>query len=240
MIFDTRREARTKAEAWRDDDELSFDDQPCNRIDSDLARGMSNSEILSLLIRNPQSLAAAQEILAATKSIHELSELTIFEIATADGVSQEDARAIKAAFELGRRLSLPSGQEQIKITCAEDAANILMAEIGHLKRETLVTIQMDTQLNMIGMNTIYRGAINTIGLRLVEVIKPAVIQDAAAVIISHNHPGGSPQPSRADIETTMDMVNLCKTMSIQFMDHVIVSSGGWYSLKENGRLEDRR
>lgn len=234
MIFETRREARVKA--WRDDADLSFDDQPCNRIDDDLARGMSNSEILSLLIHHPQSLAVAQEILAATKSLHNLGQLTVFEIATADGVSKDDARTIKAAFELSRRLHLPSGQDTKIIKTAEDAANLLMAEIGHLKRETLITLQLNTQLELIGLSTIYKGSINTVGLRLVEVIKPAIIQDAAAIIIAHNHPGGSPQPSRADINVTNKMIELCKTMGVQFVDHIIVASSGWYSLKEMGRL----
>lgn len=215
------------------DKEQAAEDLPINRVRHLGPAALSNSELISLLmLGNPNSVYLGQNILRTIGDIQTLSQLSVAEIASIDGVNPGEAMRILAALELGRRLHLPQLHDKIILSSINEAAKYLCAEIGYKKREYLVTMQLSANNQILGISTIYQGSINTITLRLAEILKPAIVQDANSIILCHNHPDGFPQPSPADITTTHKFIGVCETMGIRLDDHIIVAKDKWISMEQ--------
>lgn len=111
--------------------------------------------------------------------------------------------------------------------------------VEHLKdsdREQFLTICLNTKNEVLSIET---TAIGTLTANLVhprEVFKTAVLQNAAGIIIVHNHPSGDTVPSEDDVKITKRLCECSKIMDIQLLDHVIVGNGSFKSLKEMGKM----
>lgn len=111
--------------------------------------------------------------------------------------------------------------------------------VKHLKdsdREQLLTICLDARNNVLSIET---TAIGTLTANLVhprEVFKTAVLQNAAGIIVAHNHPSGETTPSDDDINITKRLFEASKIMDIALLDHVIIGNGSFKSLKEMGKM----
>ena len=90
-----------------------------------------------------------------------------------------------------------------------------------LDREHLVVVMLDTKMNMIGVNTVFVGSLNTVAVSVREVFKPAIVSNANAIVLMHNHPSGDPTPSPDDISTTSLIKEAGKMLDIELLDHII-------------------
>lgn len=122
-----------------------------------------------------------------------------------------------------------------KITKPEDAYEL----VKHLKdsdREQFLTICLDTRNNVLSIETTSIGTLTANLVHPREVFKTAVLQNAAGIIIAHNHPSGDPTPSEDDIKITKNLFEASKIMDIQLLDHLVVGNGIYRSLKEMGKM----
>ena len=88
---------------------------------------------------------------------------------------------------------------------------------------------------MLSIQEIYVGNVNSSMVRLAEVLRPAVRDNAPSVIIVHNHPSGDPTPSPEDVSVTKELLDAGKLMGVELLDHLVIGSGGRYiSLNEKG------
>jgi DNA repair protein RadC len=106
--------------------------------------------------------------------------------------------------------------------------------MGHLDQEELWVILLDTRNRVLGTKAIYKGSLNTSVVRVGEIFRPAIEAPAAAIIVAHNHPSGDPAPSPEDVNVTRQIVKAGKLLDIDVLDHLIISSGRYTSLKERG------
>jgi len=121
-----------------------------------------------------------------------------------------------------------------QVTSPMDAATILSTYLAHADREHVVVMMLDTKSNIIGINTV---SIGTLGSSLVsprEVFKPALLSNAASIIIAHNHPSGDPTPSPQDVIMTKNLVQAGHLLDCEVSDHIIIGHERWVSLKERG------
>ena len=102
----------------------------------------------------------------------------------------------------------------------------------NLTQEHLRVILLNTRNRVIGIPTVYVGSLNTSVVRLAEVFKPAIVNNAAAIIVCHNHPSSDPSPSPEDIRVTKSMVQTGEMLSIPVLDHIILGRNQFVSLKE--------
>jgi DNA repair protein RadC len=107
-------------------------------------------------------------------------------------------------------------------------------EMGHLDQEHLVVITLDTKNRILSKETLYIGNVNTSVIRISEVLRPAIRQNAPAILISHNHPSGDPSPSPEDVHITRQIVEAGRLMGIEVLDHLIIGQQRYVSLKERG------
>ena len=134
-----------------------------------------------------------------------------------------------------REGSVPA--ETRTIANPRDAAAIAQLLIGDADREHVLALLLDTRHRVVGVHTVAVGDLNTCPLHPREVFKCALLCNAAAVILCHNHPSGDLQPSRADVAITRRLAEAGGLVGIAVLDHIIVAGGGYTSLRERGILE---
>jgi len=115
-----------------------------------------------------------------------------------------------------------------------DAFEILHCFIGPLDHEELWVLNLDTRNRVMSMTTLYKGSVNSSQVRIGEVFRQAIIENAPAIIIAHNHPSSDPTPSPDDVAVTRGIVEAGKLLDISVLDHIIVTRDRFVSLKEGG------
>jgi DNA repair protein RadC len=95
---------------------------------------------------------------------------------------------------------------------------------------------LDRKNRLIGLNTVSIGSLTASVVHPREVFKPAILANAAAVIVAHNHPSGDPHPSQEDKLLTRKLVLAGEALSIQVLDHLVLGDGRHYSFKDAGEL----
>jgi DNA repair protein RadC len=154
------------------------------------------------------------------------------ELHTVFGVGPAKAAQLKAAIELGRRLTLETAGECPTINSPADAAGLVMYEMSALPREQLRVMLLNTRNQVLEIKTLYQGSLNSSTVRVGEIFKQAIIKDSAAAIIVHNHPSGDPTPSPDDVALTRAIIEAGKLLDISVLDHLVIGSGRFVSLKE--------
>lgn len=123
-----------------------------------------------------------------------------------------------------------------QITCPGDVANLLLDYLSLLDREHLVVAMLDTKNRVIGFNTVTIGNINSAIISARETFKPALLANATAIILAHNHPSGDLAPSPEDVQVTRTLVEAGQILGIEVLDHLVIGEGRYVSLKERGLL----
>ena len=104
-------------------------------------------------------------------------------------------------------------------------------------QEVLVTLMLNTKNSIVGIQEITRGSLSASIVHPREVYKAAILHNAASIILAHNHPSGSPSPSREDIAVTERILKAGKILDIPLLDHVIIGDPRFVSLKEKGIIK---
>lgn len=123
-----------------------------------------------------------------------------------------------------------------KIQSPDDVFNIAQNVIraSEHAEENLWLITLDTKNNITGIFTVSTGSLNSSIVHPREVFKRAVLQNAASIVICHNHPSGDPTPSQEDINTTKRIYDAGKILGIELLDHIIIGDSRYTSLKGMG------
>ena len=194
----------------------------------------TTQELLAAVIRGSLSIPGASALLDRFRGLQAISLAAQQELTQIHGIGPARAASIKAAIELGRRLNIPA-EDAPTIQSPEDAASILMPKIGHLEKERLMVLILNTRNRLIGDPIeVYNGSLNASMVRVGEVFRPALHANAAAIIIAHNHPSGDITPSPEDIALTKAFVQAGIMLDVDLLDHLIVSSSSFISLKARG------
>jgi DNA repair protein RadC len=109
-------------------------------------------------------------------------------------------------------------------------------QIGGLGYEVFAVLFLDNQHRLIKLETMFRGTLSQTAVYPREVARRALELNAAAVILSHNHPSGSAEPSRADEHLTQQLKSALALIDVRVLDHLIVASGGVLSFAERGLM----
>lgn len=120
-----------------------------------------------------------------------------------------------------------------KVTCPSDAYLILRDFIGPVDRECFVVALLNTHNYINALNVVSIGTLNSSLVHPREVFKPAILANAASIIIAHNHPTGYPSPSMEDRQVTEKLIKAGEIMGIPIQDHIIVCDERYFSFKEN-------
>jgi DNA repair protein RadC len=210
-------------------------EQPDYRVETK-ADACTVSELLSVIIGGKKSTILANNLLEQFGTIQKIDLAHVNELCSVKGISRITALRLKASLEIGRKLFQPV-ERRPKITNPREAADILMPLLAHRTQEYLMVLLLDTKNQEIGVVEVYHGSLNSTQVRIGEIFKPAIQQNADSIIVFHNHPSGDPSPSPEDISITKAMIDAGKLIDISVVDHIIIGSpNNFKSLKEAGLI----
>lgn len=210
-----------------------------------LHHGLSNltdAELLAIILVNgyagKTSVELARGLLARYGSLRRLMNISYTEAAQIEGIGPAKYAQMKAAFEMGIRLSREKLLPGKKIHKAQDVVDYYYAEMRDKKKELFHIVLLDIRYQIIRDILISMGSLTETTVHPREVLKEVVKESAAAVIFLHNHPSGDPQPSQQDIELTNRLCQSCQMMGVKVLDHIIIGEERFYSFAQMGQINE--
>ena len=203
------------------------------------ASALSTTELLAIQLRKgtPErsALALAELLLNEFGGLKAVAAASVEELSHVKGIGPVTAIEIAAALEMGRRVSVASNQARLCIHSPNDVANLLMPELRDLRKEVLKSLMLDSKNRVLKVMTVSVGILDSSIVHPREVYKPAILCNAASILVAHNHPSGHPEPSPEDRRVTERLYQAGEILGIDLLDHVIVGEEGRFvSLKERG------
>jgi DNA repair protein RadC len=200
-------------------------------------RALTNTELLAVVLGNGvegENVLRVAEDLMRRHGAEALPGLSLEGWRTTRGVGVVKACQMSAAFELARRI-LVRPEAEFRVSSPREAYE-LVRDLKRARKEHLVALYLDAQNHLIQRETISIGALNTTRTHPREILQPAILHSALAFVLVHNHPSGSLEPSRDDLDFTRSIARAGELIGVGLTDHLIVSPRGFVSLKERGVL----
>jgi DNA repair protein RadC len=218
--------------------ELPNEERPRERLERYGAAVLTNPELLAIILRvgvqGENVIELSSRLLRKYGGLGGLLGAELDVLRAERGLGAAKAITLKAALEVGRRLTLLDSTERPQILGPGDVATLLALDLGFQSQEQLRVLCLDQKSHVVAQHTIYQGTVNASVVRAAEVFRPAVSRNCPAVIVVHNHPSGDPIPSPEDIRTTEHLRRAGEALDIELLDHVILSQQRYVSLKERG------
>lgn len=217
-------------------------DQPRERLVQYGEKALSDYELLAILLRTGTQkmpvLTLATELLHHFGGLFSLKNATLEELQAVHGIGQTKAIALKATIELGMRLAQAGQLKHGCVTSSQQAGALLQKDLSGATQEEVVVLLLNTRNEIVRKKRVFQGSLNASVAHPREILKEALRVSAARFIIAHNHPSGNPSPSQADIEFTKRLAACGELMGITLLDHIIVGSEGYLSLREAGYFQE--
>lgn len=205
--------------------------------------GFSDTEILELLLSfgTPRSdcKEPARTLLAKYGSFAKVLEAPLTSLQEVKGVGPKNSFALHFVHGVAGHYLKERLHGKRFLHSSGEVAEYLIHSMRGLKKEVLTVIFLDASHAIIDSEVVAEGTLNVNTVYPREIIKRAIEFNAAALIIAHNHPSGSLQPSAQDIKLTKTLGLLCRYMQLQLLDHLIIGDGS-YSFADNGLMETVR
>ena len=219
---------------------LPLDARPREKM---LARGpgaLSDVELLAILLRTgikgKNVFQLAQELLSTLGGLSGLLHTSTTELKLIKGLGPAKRAEVAAVLELSRR-GLAEQLKQRQAFHAPDAVKqYVQLHLAHKTHEVFAVLFLDSQNRLQAMEELFRGTLSQTSVYPREVVLRALHHQAAAVVLSHNHPSGSVQPSRADETLTQTLKAALALVDVRVLDHVIVGQGQALSMAELGLI----
>ncbi len=220
--------------------DLALDDRPREKFMAKGVESLSTSELLAILIgsgsREENAVSLMQRILNDCEgSLTTLGKRTITELCQYHGVGEAKAVSILAACEIGARRSAERDRKA-QISSAEDIYTYYKHQLQDLSHEESHVLLLNQRLQVIASKLISKGGLTGTVVDVRIILKEALLANAPNIALVHNHPSGNRKASREDDTLTANVNRAAKTMNIHLIDHVIVTSEGYYSYQEAGKL----
>lgn len=152
------------------------------------------------------------------------------------GMGETSAAALKVVALAARRMARTEVQDQPVLGNWQALLDYLTIDMAHLNHERVRVLYLDTRNRLIRDHLISEGSIDEAAIHPREVVKQALDSGASALILVHNHPSGSPEPSRADVQITHRIAEAGRLLGITLHDHVIIGKQGHASLRAKGLI----
>ena len=218
--------------------ELPSEERPREKLIQYGADTLSNTELLAILIRSGtregSAIMLANRILALEEEegISYLTNCLPEELSGIPGMGMAKACQIIAAIELGKRVATKPRRKRINIKSPDEVASLFIEEMRYLKKEYFKVLLLNTKNEIIMIESISVGSLNSSVVHPREVFCTAIKKSACSVIAVHNHPSGNPMPSQTDIDVTRRLAEAGELLGIKVLDHLIIGDGIYVSLKE--------
>jgi DNA repair protein RadC len=225
---------------------MAFKDLPAHARPREklIARGaaaLADAELLALLLRTGVAgknvLQLGQELLERFGGLSGLLQAGAQDLKAVKGMGGDAKRAeLIAVLELARRAMAERLKARTVFDSPDSVKQYLQMHIASRPYEVFAVLFLDAQHRLIVLEELFRGTLTQTSVYPREVVVRALHHQAAALVLSHNHPSGSIEPSRADEALTQTLRAALALVDVRVLDHVIVGTGQSYSMAEAGVL----
>ncbi len=214
------------------------DERPREKL---LARGavaLSDAELLAIFLgsglRGQDAVTTARQLLATTGSLRGLLEGGPDTLSRLPGLGPARASRLAAALELGNRVLAADLARGEAMADPAAAGRYFARRLRGVAHEVFAVLFLDTRHRALAFEELFRGTIDGAEVHPREVVRRTLAHNAAAVIVGHNHPSGSREPSAADRAVTAQLKQALALVDVRLLDHFVIGDGAPVSLAARG------
>lgn len=200
----------------------------------------SDSKLLGLILQQRHSCenseAMADALLMQLGSLHGVLNASQNVLCSIPGVGPKKYIRCQAIVELQKRTSVQHVERMMKMESVDESKAFFINQLQYYQHECFAVVLLNSQHEFLHYRELFKGTINSASVYPREIVKYVVDYNAANVLLGHNHPSGSPEPSQADIVITQKISNALNLIDVQVLDHIVVGVGNAVSLAQRGCL----
>jgi len=217
------------------------DDRPREKLVQKGSFVLSDAELIAILIgsgsREESAVELSKRILASVNhNLNELGKLSVNQLMRFKGIGEAKAVTIAAALEVGRRRRMEDTSKITKIKSSHDVFELLYPLIGELPHEEFWIIYLNNSNKVVHKAQLSKGGITGTLVDVRLVLKQALELGAVGIILAHNHPSGTLEPSTADKQITQKLKMATEALDIKILDHLILTQREYLSFADKGIL----
>lgn len=221
--------------------QLPQQERPREKLRTQGSRSLGPAELLAIIFRSgnkKNSALALSHILLASFDfdLDRLSKASVEELLEVEGIGPAKATAVVAGFELARRARSTDSLEALKINSSAAAFHCMEPLLGHLPHEEFWVLFLNNAHKVLSKVCISSGGYTGTLVDVRIILKKALSLKAVGLILVHNHPSGTLNPSQADIDLTRKIAKASKTVDITVLDHLIVTEKAYFSFADKHLL----
>ncbi|MDP6034166.1 MAG: DNA repair protein RadC [Candidatus Marinimicrobia bacterium] len=202
--------------------------------------GFHDYEIIELLLTlgTPRTdcKQPAKDALKKWGSLKAVLEAPPKELKKIKGIGDHNVFGLKLTQDVARRYLADRIVDMDYIQSSEDVLDYLRHNLRDKSQELFMVIYLNGRNQILKMETLFEGTLNTSAVYPREVVKKALENDASALVLVHNHPNGNPSPSQEDLTITKKLKEAAKTIDIYIHDHLIIAGNDVYSFSDHGLI----
>ena len=218
--------------------DLPQEARPREKLLSRGAAALSDAELLALLLRSgiqgKNVLQLAQELVDRFGGVAGLLHTPAEALKTVKGLGPAKRAELVAVLELARRALAQQLTQKPLFNTPHAVRDYLQLQLGGLHHEVFAVLFLDSQHRLIALEEMFRGTLTQTSVYPREVVKQALTLNASSVVLAHNHPSGTAQPSRADEALTHTLKAALALVDVRVLDHFVVTASQAVSMAELG------
>lgn len=216
-------------------------DQPRERALAHGCSSLSTPDLWALVLRTglpgkPVTELCRDLMRLNGQSLHTLERRSHKELRGIKGIGTTKAIQIEAVMELIRRYNLEEPASNPQIKSSADIYSIMGPKIGNLPHEEMWVLMLNRSNRVVKLQRLTSGGTSNTVFDVKLMLKSALLENAEAIVLCHNHPSGNLNPSAADDSITRLCKQACSTMQISMLDHLIITAKGFFSYADHSRL----
>ncbi len=215
-------------------------DRPREKLCAQGAHTLSDTELLAIFLRTGcagmSAVDLARNLIATFGGLRQLLEASQAQFCQGRGLGTAKYAQLQAVLEIARRHLAQNLTESQAFPNSSSVKDFLRAKLRHLDHEVFAALFLNSQHQLISYTPLFTGTLDAAAIYPREVVKEALRQNAAALILAHNHPSGHVLPSKSDKAITKTLVKSLQLIDTPVLDHIIVGEEDCYSFAEYGLI----
>lgn len=216
------------------------DQRPRERLIKYGAQALSDAELLAVFLRvgvsGKSAVDLGRDMVGHFGSLNRLFSATLRDFSAINGLGPAKFAQLQAVLELARRALSEELEAGAALSSPQTVRQYLQLSMANKPYESFAVLLLDVKNRLIAAEELFRGTLTHTSVYPREVVKAALAHNAASIIIAHNHPSGTPEPSAADHALTQALKQALNLVDIRVLDHFVVAGRHVYSFAEHGQI----
>ena len=215
-------------------------ERPREKLLAKGASALSDAELLAIFLRTGthglSAVELARTLLIQFGDLHSLFQANQHTFCEKKGLGNAKYAQLQAVLEMSRRYLEADIKKGDALHNPKQTQRYLQSQLQHHPNEVFAVLFLDSKNRILKYQELFYGSINSAAVYPREILRQAIHHNAASLILAHNHPSGTPQPSQHDIDITQKITTALKLIDIRTLDHIIVGHNQCFSFAEQGLM----